>query len=358
MLQKIGGKKMIKRLVTICTLLMFAAGLLLTGCSGQEAAPENEEVTQKPGQEEPKQEEPEKLKVALVLSGPINDNGWNSVAYEGLRSAESEFGIEGAYMESVAQSDQEEAYRNYANQGFHVIIGHGFQFNDTALKVASDFPDIKFVVTSSSVSQAPNVAALEVSNKEAGFIGGMIASALTTNNKVAFIGGVDMPPITDAEAGFIVAAKMVNPDVEIKHTLTGSFDDVNQAKETAIAFIQEGCDIVLGNANQAGLGVIEAAQENGAYAIGFSNDQSQVAPETVVASSKYDYSVGIKHIIKEINDGKFEPKHYLLATAEGATGVIWNEELKAKLDQEAVQLIEQYEQDLISKKIDTSKVVE
>lgn len=166
-----------------------------------------------------------------------------------------------------------------------------------------------------------------------------------------------MPPITDAETGFHVGAKMVNPEVEVKSALTGSFDDVNKAKETALAFIQEGADVVLGDANQAGLGVIEAAQQNGVYAIGFSNDQSPVAPENVPASSKYDFSVAIKYIIEEILNGKFEAKHYLLATTEGATGIIWNEGLKAKLDPEAVKLIEQYEQDLISKKLDTSKLV-
>lgn len=344
---------MIKRAGTIILVLVFLGVMLLAGCAGQKADSQGEE--QSPNNADTAAEA--KLKVALVLSGPINDNGWNSVAYEGLKKAIDELGIEGAYIENVAQSDQEEAFRNYASQGFDVIIGHGFQFNDVAIKVGQEFPDIKFIVTSSDISQAPNVAGLEVSNKEAGFIGGVLAGLLTKSNKVAFIGGVEMPPITDADAGFKAAVQMVNPDAEVKSALIGSWDDVAKAKETALAFIQQGADVVLGDANQAGLGVIDAAKQTGKYAIGFSNDQSTVAPETVAASSKYDLSVGIKYIIKEINDGNFTPKHYVLATKEGATGIIWNETLKSKLDPEIVQKAEQIQQDLIDRKIDVNSLV-
>ncbi|MGI9861760.1 BMP family protein [Moorella naiadis] len=340
-----------KRIGIILLTLTLLSSVFLAGCgSGKQTKPEEKGQAQQGTSNTTK-----KLKVALVLTGPINDNGWNSVAYEGLQKAQAELGIAGAYRENVAQSDQEEAFRAYANQGYDVIIGHGFQFNDVAKKVAQDFPKVKFVVTSSDISQAPNVASLEVSNKEAGFIGGVLAGLVTKSNKVAFIGGVNMPPITDAEAGFKAGAKMVNARVETFGTLIGSWDDVAKAKETALAFIQQGADVVLGDANQAGLGVIEAAKSKNVYAIGFSGDQSNVAPDNVPASSKYDFSVAIKYIIKEINDGKFEPKHYVLATKEGATGIIWNEKLKNKISPEAVQKADQVEKDLIEKKIDINK---
>ncbi|QGP91214.1 ABC transporter substrate-binding protein PnrA-like protein [Neomoorella glycerini] len=345
-----------KRIGAILLTLALIGGVFLAGCGGsKQAKPEDKGQPQGQAQQNTGAAA-KKLKVALVLPGPINDNGWNSVAYEGLKKAQAELGIEGAYRENVTQSDMEEAFRAYANQGYDVIIGHGFQFNDVAKKVGKDFPKVKFIVTSSNIAQGPNVASLEVSNKEAGFIGGILAGLLTKSNKVAFIGGVNMPPITDAEAGFKAGAKMVNPKVEALGTLIGSWDDVAKAKETALAFIQQGADVVLGDANQAGLGVIEAAKSKNVYAVGFAGDQSNVAPDNVPASSKYDYSVAIKYIVKEILDGKFEARGYVVATKEGATGIIWNEKLKSKLNPEAVQKAEQVQKDLIEKKIDVNKL--
>lgn len=340
-----------KKLLSVLVVLMLIAGLF-AGCApaAEEPAPPEEE----PPAEEPAEPEPEPLKVGLVLSGPINDGGWNSVAYEGLMKAQDELGIEGNYIENVPQSDNEEAFRNYAVGGYDVVIGHGYQFNDAAIALGPEFPDVKFVVTSSAINQAPNVAGLEVSNVEAGFIGGMLAGAFTKTKSVGFVGGVEMPPITDAERGFAKAVEMIDPDIKVGSALIGSWDDVVAAKSVATEFINNGADVVLGDANQAGLGVIEAAQEKGVYAIGFSYDQSSVAPETVIASSKYDLGVGITFILKEIMEGRFEAKHYLLGTTEGATGVIWNKGLKSSLDQDLVALVDEMEQKLISKEIDTT----
>ncbi|WP_197686553.1 BMP family protein [Thermanaeromonas toyohensis] len=146
------------------------------------------------------------LKIALLLPGPINDMGWNASAYEGLKQAEKKYGASVAYVENVAQSDMEENFRGFALQGYDLIIGHGFQFGDAAKKVASQFPKAKFVVTSSNISQPPNVASVNIDNEMQGFIMGAIA-ALMSKSKVV-----------------------------------GNFNDINKAKEMALAMIAQGAD--------------------------------------------------------------------------------------------------------------------
>ena len=97
------------------------------------------------------------LKVALILSGPANDQGWNAVALQGLTEAEEAYGIETAYTEHVGIADSEAAFTDYASQGFDLVIGHGFQYGDPAVRVGERFPKTKFMAIEGA-SSSENVA--------------------------------------------------------------------------------------------------------------------------------------------------------------------------------------------------------
>ncbi|MHB1404568.1 MAG: BMP family protein [Desulfitobacteriaceae bacterium] len=291
-----------------------------------------------------------KLKVALILPGPINDNGWDAVAYQGLQNAQKDLGVDIAYRESVAPSDFESAFRSYAQQKYDLIIGHGNQFNDAAKAVAKDFPNTKFIVTSSNISQAPNLGSINVLSYQVGYLGGIVAAYTTKTKKVAFIGGQEIPPIIDGGNGFVEGVKSVDPTIQVMKTNTGSFDDVAKAKETAKAFIQQGADVVLGDANQAGLGVIDAAKGAGVFAIGYGGDQSNIAPQTVIASGLQIYPNAIPAIVKVVQNGKFEPKFYPMGVKEDAVGLAFNPALKSKLAAGAEDKINQVITDMKSGK--------
>lgn len=346
-----------KRLVTALALLLVFALILLAGCGGQKTS----EPPKGQSQETPKADSSgtsgKKLKVALLLPGPINDMGWNASAYEGIKKAEKDLGVEVAYRERVSQSEQLEAFRAYAAQGYDVVIGHGFEFGEAAKKVAPEFPKVKFIVTSSDISQPPNLGSLQVMNTEAGFFGGVLAGLITKTGTIGYIGGMEIPPITNALKGFIAGAKMVNPQVKVLSAFTGSFEDVAKAKETALSFIQQGADVVMGNADQGGLGVIQAAKEKGVMAIGYDHDQSSVAPDTVVASSLQSYPIAIEFLVKTIQEGKFEPKFYPIGVKEGATGIVWNPSYQ-KLPAGVKEKINQVTEDLKAGKIDILKLYE
>jgi basic membrane protein A len=300
--------------------LVLVLVFVVTGCSSKSTPSGNS------GSQAPKQ-----LKVALLLPGPVNDNGWDSIAYQGLMQAQQQLGVKTAYQENVAQSDQEADFRSFAQQGYNLIIGHGDEFSDSAEAVAKDFPNTMFLVTSTDISQAPNVASMNVSNVDVGFIGGVAAALVTKTKKIGFIGGEPIAPITDAAGGFAKGAKYIDPSITVMDTNTGSFDDVAKAKETAKTFISKGADVVLGDADQAGLGVIQAAQEAGVLAIGYTTDESSVAPNTVIASALQNYPVGITYINKQMQEGNFQPKYYNLSVAEDTVGVAWNNALVSKL---------------------------
>src|SRR3954463_6858322 len=88
------------------------------------------------------------FKVALLNPGPISDAGWNASAYEGLLAVRDQLGAEVSQAETRTPPEFEQAYRDYARRGFKLVIGHGFEFQDAAAKVAPDFPNTVFLTTS------------------------------------------------------------------------------------------------------------------------------------------------------------------------------------------------------------------
>ncbi|GFN22850.1 BMP family protein [Thermanaeromonas sp. C210] len=337
---------MFKKSYWLLVVAVFLLGLLALGGCGQQKAAE-----QPSPQEEGTQggEGSEKLKVALVLPGPINDNGWNATAYEGLKAMEQELGAEVSYTENVSQSDQEEIMRGYAEQGYDIIIAHGFQFEGAAQKVAPQFTESIFVINNGSVAK-DNVCSLVVDNYQIGFLQGAVAAILSKSNKVAAIGGEEMPPIRETLDGFVDGAKYVNPNIDVKTAMTGSFSDVAKMKEMTLSLIDQGCDVVMGDANQASLGAIQAAQERKVLAIGYGADLNGVAPDTVVTSVVQSWAQAMVAFGKIVQEGQYEPKIYYMGVKEGAVYLAPFHGFEDKLSAEVKEKINQVVEDVKSGK--------
>ncbi|MCM3129176.1 BMP family protein [Paenibacillus provencensis] len=305
----------IKRFHLLCTLILGIA-VLLAGCGGAAESGQSEEAAA--GSGTPVTESNQPLKVALLTPGPVNDNGWNATAYKGLKQIESELGAEVQYSEKVAQSDMGEFIRGYGMDGYDVVIGHGFEFAEPMMSVAGEYPDTWFLVTSATVSQSPNVASISINNREQGYLMGTVAALMSETGTVAAIGGQEIPPITNSVKGFEEGAKAAVPDISVLTTMTGSSDDVAKAKETAISLIEKGADVVMTNANQAGMGGIDAAKQEGVLAIGSNEDLNPVAPDTVVTSVIQDYPTAMTAAIKSIMNGTMKAEPMSLGVKDGA----------------------------------------
>jgi basic membrane protein A len=329
----------VRKLLCLVLIGCLCVSLMVSGC-GQTA----------------KDEEKKQFKIAAVIPGPINDNGWNATCYEGLMQAKKDLNAEVAYSENVPPSDFEENFRNFASQGYNLIIGHGFELADAAKKVAKEYPKVTILITDGNVFVDPNVGSFSVLAKQAGFLGGVIASTLTQTGKVAIVGGLEIPPITQSIEGFIQGAKYVNPNVTVLSTLTGTFDDVAKAKEISRVYIEQGADIIMHSANQSGMGVIEAAKDKKVLAIGIVQDQSNLAPDTVVASCTRNIPGGIAYMAKMVKDGNFKAEFYPLGVKENVVGISWNKELETKVTKEQKEKIDKVLNDLKEGKIDLDKL--
>ncbi len=246
------------------------------------------------------------MKVALVLPGVISDAGWNAAAYEGLMAAKEQLGVEVAYSEAVPMPDFEATFRDYASKGYNLIIGHGSEFGDAALTVAKEFPNTYFAITNSDV-KAANVTGLDTKNEESGYMAGYVAGTITKSKKVGYVGAIEIVAMKRAEEGFKLGVQAACPDCEVLVGYTGSFDDIAKGKETALAQIDKGADVVFQYADASGLGVIEAAKEKNVMAIGMTSDQSPLAPDHVVTSTLQKLAPIIISIVREVQEGKFVP---------------------------------------------------
>lgn len=261
------------------------------------------------------------LKVALLLPGTANDKGWNQEAYDGLMEIEK-LGCQVAYSEAVAASDYESVFRGYADQGYQIVFGHGTEFADVAKKVAPDYPDTMFLITSSDAVLEPNVGSLQNLNNEQGFIAGVVAALASKTGKVAAIGGMEIPSIQSYMLGFEQGVAYVDNGCEALTAFTGDFEDAAKVKEQANAFIEQGADVISHDADQAGLGIFEAVKGHDAtYAIGSVKDQWEENPDQTLTSATNQISLGMAVAVEYAIEGTLTAQVYKFGIKEGVIGL-------------------------------------
>lgn len=248
-----------------------------------------------------------KMKIAMLLPGPANDAGWNTAAYQGLMKLKEQ-GYEVAFTENVAVANIEEAFRNYAEKGYGLVVGHGFQFGDPALKVASQFANTKFFVSGNTPPNAktlPNTGFIDQKEFEGAYLCGIVAGMTTKSNKIGYVGGMEIPSQLANLAAFTKGVEAVNPQARVFGIITGSFGDPAKGKEAATTQIDNGADIIMHTADSTGLGAIEAAKAKNVMLIGYGADQSALAPELMLTSLIPDMTKAIVQQTERIDKGTF-----------------------------------------------------
>lgn len=251
-----------------------------------------------------------KIKVALLLPGSLNDGGWNANAYAGLMALKDQ-GYEVAFTESVAISAIEEAFNNYASQGYNLVVGHGFEFGEPAMRVAPQYPDVKFFVSGmmpDGVAEADipaNVGFMDMKEYEAAYLAGIVAAGMTKTGKIGYVAGMEIPSQLSNLAAFVTAVNTYNPDAKVYGIVTGTFEDPAKGQEAAKAQIELGADVIAQSADSTGMGAIEAAIAAGVYIIGYGGDQNELAPDLVLTSFVTKNADVIQMQAKRIEEGTF-----------------------------------------------------
>jgi basic membrane lipoprotein Med (substrate-binding protein (PBP1-ABC) superfamily) len=254
--------------------------------------------------------------VALLTPGSIADRSWNGGAYAGLIAIRDSLGAAVSHIQTRTPAEFDENFRQYGAQGYDLVFGHGFEFQDAAVRVAPDYPKTIFITTSGN-RVAPNVAGIEFDFDEASYLAGMAAGAITRTNTLGTIGGTELPPVQHSFTAFEAGARAVNPRVRVLTAYIGNWDDAGAGKEQAIAQISRGADVIFQNADAAGLGIFQAAREaRGVYVFGSNSDQNAVAPAVTVGSVVIDLPRAFLQVAREVKGGHFAARVITLGARE------------------------------------------
>lgn len=245
----------------------------------------------------------EELKMGLLVPGSVSEEGWNRIGYNALKGVEEQLGADVSYVELQQNpASFSKAFYDYASQGYQVILGHGFEFQDAALEVAAEYPDTYFLISSSDIHEG-NVIGLNTDTSQPFFLMGVVAAKM--GKKAGLVGGMEIPPIQQAFAGFKAGAHSVDPDFPISESYIGNFTDTTAAKESALSMIAQGADFVVPNASGATVGGYQAIAESGGDVKTFSifSDFTEVAPDNILGLYVADYAQGVVEVVRDIQEG-------------------------------------------------------
>jgi basic membrane protein A len=271
------------------------------------------------------------FRVALLTPGPVSDQSWNAGAYRGLMRIRDSLGARVSHIQTRTPAEFEENFRQYGAQGYDLVFGHGFEFQDAAKRVGPDFPRTAFVITSATVT-GDNVAGIHFSFADASYLAGMIAGALTRSGTVGTVGGTELPPVRESFLAFEAGARRINPRVRVLTSYVGNWDDASAGKEQALAQITRGADVIFQNADAAGLGVLQAAKERkGIYVFGSNSNQNAVAPDVTLGSVVIDLPRAFLTVAREVKSGRFKPRVIELGTGTDVVRLELNPVLESRI---------------------------
>ena len=330
-----------RRMVWFLTLLLLLS-VLASACGGGAAAPTEPAVpeeapveepadegeAQEPAAEEPAAEEAgAAFRVAVVMPSAINDLAFSQSMYDALVAIQNEMGqanFEFAYSDNMfVVDDAAAAIRDYASQGYDLVIGHGSQYGGSLQEIAPDFPETSFAWgTTADTFGLDNVFAYEAASDQGGYVNGVMAASLA-NDALGVVGPIETGDAKLYVDGFVAGAAATNPDVETNVNYTGSFSDVALASEAAQTHLNAGADALTGTAQMV-VGAIGVAEENDIPWFGTQSSQTALAPSIVVANQVYDWTVVLDEIISQVKSGTLGGQSFIITLENGGLVMDYN----------------------------------
>jgi len=256
----------------------------------------------------------ESIKVGLITDlGQLNDRGFNQLAYQGLKRAQSELGVEGRVLESKSAAEYVPNMTTLARKGYDLIIGVGFAQGDAIDKAAQQFPDTRFLiidVDQTSMKNKPaNVVGMLFREEEVGYLAGYLAGLQVKREAgpdvIGSVGGFKEPPVDRFIAGYQAGAKAAAPGVKTLNGYSQDWDDQAKCKELALNQIADGATVVFQVAGGCGLGALDAARERDVWGIGVDADQAFLG-EHVLTSALKKVDQGVYLAIQSVIDGTWK----------------------------------------------------
>jgi len=272
------------------------------------------------------------FRVAVIMPSTINDLAFSQSMYDALLKIQADMGgpdkMELVYSENMfVVDDAAAAIRDYATQGYDLIIAHGSQYGSSLKEIAPDFPKTAFAhgtTVDTFVDEGiNNVFAYEAASDEGGYVNGVMAGKLTKSNVIGVVGPIETGDAKLYIDGFVAGVKASNPGATVNVNYIGSFSDVALASEAASTHISAGADVLTGSAQMV-VGAVGKAKENGVLWFGTQSSQTGLAPDIVVANEVYDWTVVLNDIISQMDKGTYGGTAYTINLKNGGEVIEFN----------------------------------
>ena len=272
----------------LAVLLIVCMALSLAACGGNDSS--------------------KKIKVGMVTDvGGVNDKSFNQTSWEGLQAlAKEDSSFEVKYLESKTDADYKTNINTFIDEKYDLIICVGYMLADATHEAAQANPNQKFAIIDDATYDDPNVAHLMFAQEQASYLVGLVAGSVTKSKTVGYVQGMVSDTMNLFGIGFISGVLAACPDATVLQYNANNFGDVAGGQTAAKDMITKGADVIYHAAGGTGMGVIQACDEEGIWAIGVDTDQSPLAPNHVITSAMKRVDVACQDIAKAVKGGTFK----------------------------------------------------
>jgi basic membrane protein A len=252
----------------------------------------------------------DKVKVGFIYVGPTGDHGWTYRHDIGRQDVEKHFGdkVETTFIESVKYGpDAERAIRAMAKSGADIIFATSFGYMEPMLKVAKEFPNVKFE-HATGYKQSKNMSSYGLRLYQARHVQGVIAGMMTKTNKICYVGAFPIPEVIREINTYYLGAKSVNPDVDIDIIWVNTWYNPGREADAAKVMIAEGCDMVAQHTDSPA--PLQTAEKAGVFGFGQASNQYKFAPKAQLTATIDNWSPYYIEKVQAVMDGTWKSGDY------------------------------------------------
>lgn len=257
------------------------------------------------------------LKVAFVYVSPVGQAGWTYQHDAGRHDLEAFLGprVKTTVVESVAEgADAERVMRDLAAQGQQLIIATSFGYQEPALRVAAEFPTVRFEVAG-GYKTAPNLSTYNARFYEGRYLAGMIAGHHSKSGVAGYVAGFPVPEVVQGINAFTLGMRSVNPKAEVKVIWLDTWFDPARERDAALTLVRQGADVLTNHS--ASTAVAQAAEEAKVALVAYQSDMGEVAPHAQLAAVTQHWGPYYIRRAKALIDGRWQPAAHMGGIDDG-----------------------------------------
>ncbi|GMV58424.1 MAG: BMP family ABC transporter substrate-binding protein [Betaproteobacteria bacterium] len=323
-------------------LIAAATAALLAAACGRQEPPAPKAEARK---EEPKKAEP--LKVGFVYVSPVGDAGWTSQHDAGRKEMEQALAgkVVTTFVEKVPEgADAERVIRDLAAQGNRLIFTTSFGFMNPTIKVAEEFPAVKFE-HATGYKSAANVGTYNIRFYEGRYLAGIVAGRMTKTNTLGYVAAFPIPEVLQGINAFTLGARSVNPKMQVRVIWVNSWYDPGKERDAANTLIGQGADVLTHHTDSTA--VVAAAEEKGKMAVAYHSNMAKFGPKAQIAAVSHHWGAYYTRVAQSVLDGTWKPSNIWGGMKDG---MIKLEAIGPSVPKEVVDLVKAKEADIVAGK--------